>query len=132
MGPVDSNENITRYLFQKDQFNRQSQSLNPAAFIPSKKETPRSLSVFRTKDLTDRQIWDTGIEEVESKRDRSLKARGDTIVKKILDSNLSVVPETSQHERHADIINWPLEEHKILEIASKLALKATLHIKPIS
>lgn len=48
------------------------------AFMPHK----GSVSVFRTINLTEDEIWDIGINKIEATRSdgRSLKARGDTFV----------------------------------------------------
>ncbi|MFW6137801.1 MAG: hypothetical protein ACOC7U_01375 [Spirochaetota bacterium] len=123
MGPVQLNENTTRYLFQKGLFSKTKGIVKTGAFIPNEGK----VSVFRIKGLKEKQIWEIG-EKVGLSRKPSLKGRGDIIVNEIIDENLEVVPDTSTHERHADISGWPDDYSSQQLIASKLALKSSLHL----
>ena len=39
-------------------------------------------------------------------------------------SQLNVVPEKSRHSLHADVVGWPTEREKRIELAQMLAVKA--------
>jgi hypothetical protein len=123
--PADS-EPLSRFIFPKNHFHRQTMRPKPDAFLPS--GTPPQASVFRTIGLTSAEIWQIGL-EIGSVRGRTLRARADVFARAVLDTGLVVDPDDTP-PRHANIIGWPEEKHEQLMLATELAEAATLHIKP--
>lgn len=147
MGPIELNETVTRYLFSR-QFNKEKGRVKPAALLP--RELPKNIqkgslppevissgiatSVFRIALLKDKDIWDLGNEKVASKKQHSLKARADIIVKDIFEVNLNIAG-ISNHSLHASIYGWPNnseedEDGRNMAHAILLAKKCKLHINP--
>lgn len=132
---VAKSENVTRYVFDKDYFRRSPPK--PTArfqvFLPRNGET----SVFRIARLNDAEIWSLGNEQVARLRGRTIKARADITIQKVESvgvekgyTKLTVVPETSTHPLHANIVGWPEEESAIQMIAVELANHAELNFPP--
>jgi len=124
LGPIQPGEPITRYIFQKSFFNKEKMFVKTGAFMPNR---DNKTSVFRIKNYPENEIWTLG-EKIGVMRNRSLKARADKIVDEIFKTGLKIIQETSQYERHADIIGWPKEPEKQQLLASALARDAYLRL----
>ena len=122
-------EPITRYIFQKKHFSIENRRVKVGAFYPPPKNYPNEISVFRILGLLESEVWKLGDCEVASKRDKDIKARADVIVVDIIESNLSIEPDTKdQHDRHANII-LPDDDIASKESAAELSLRAKLVIR---
>jgi len=130
LGAVQEDEIISRYIFEKKHFKREQGIVHAAAFEPRKFQGRERLetSVFRVKELTNDENWNIG-DWVAKRRKPSLKARADLEVRLVTQIGLSVVPETSQHYRHADIADWKDDELENLNFQAELALVSTLKLK---
>lgn len=133
-GPaVAKDESVTRFVFDRDHI-RRSQPKPTAkfqVFLPRNGET----SVFRVSYLSDAEVWELGNDHVAKLRNRTIKARADIKVQQVESVgaekghvNLTVVPETSMHLLHANIVGWPEDEGAVQMIAVELANKAEVHV----
>lgn len=127
-------ENVTRYVFDKGYFRRSPPTAKFQVFMPLNGET----SVFRIARLSDVEVWSLGNEQVAKPRGRTIKARADITIQKVESvgvetghTKLTVVPETSTHLLHANIVGWPEEESAIQMIAVELANQAKLNLSPL-
>ncbi len=134
---IDSEERLTNYIFSKKWFSPQAQRVKVQAFRPrpSKTETPElQLSVYRTKECEESEIWHLGDKNVRDKRSDHRRppilARGDIIAKDAIDQQLHVVSSPNYHFLHADIVLWPIDKELCEMKAVELALKAVLYIRP--
>ena len=88
------------------------------------------VSVYRTLNLSEKEIWDIGHEYVAKPSNRNLYARGDITASAIRKTNLDIVPETNPHPLHANIVNWPLEKDGQKMLAVEIANTAKLAMPP--
>ena len=124
---VAASEQIARYILSKRHFNTAKRAVKYAAYLPAHNgET----SVYRTSGLTEEEIWAIGQEKVSKPSGRSLHARGDTSASVILKTGLAIIPETTPHPLHANIVNWPLEKDEQKMLALEIANEATLTLSP--
>ena len=123
MKPVDKNERLSRFLSSRSHYSSQKREVKFGAFIGPKDS--QDLSIFRTSTLSETAIWSIG-ENALRKSSRGLKARADLLAECVFDIGLEVVPETSDHPRHANIRPFPVEREQRQSIARELALKSTL------
>jgi len=91
--------------------------------------------VFRVSHLSDAEVWELGNDHVARLRNRTIKARADIKVQVVETVGvekgyvrLTVVPETSMHLLHANIVGWPEDESAVQMIAVALADKAEVHV----
>jgi hypothetical protein len=119
-------EPITRFIYSKRHFSIEKRTISTAAFDPK----PNSeLSVFRTRRLSQLQIWNLAEKHISPLRQpQRLKARGDLSISNVLNINLVFNPDTESHKRHAVILGWPDSRDEILELAAELANMALLYL----
>jgi len=126
-GEVEAAERISRYILSKRYFNAANRTVKYAAYLPAPNgET----SVYRTSSLPEEEIWKTGQEYVAKPSKRTLYARGDTTAAVILKTGLDVIPETTPHPLHANILNWPSEKDEKKMFAIEIVNEATLAVCP--
>ncbi len=118
-------ESVTRYIFSERHYAATKGRVKYPAFLPRNKEA----SVFRIINLSCKQILDIG-NYVAEESFRTLRARGDIVASDVFDEGLGIELDTEKHPLHANIIGWPLHQAKIKFLATKLADKAQLHLKP--
>ena len=118
---VASSEPLSRFIYQSNHFNANTKKINSSAFLPPPN---RELSVFRIFRLGDSEIWEIG----NTIRAKPTKARADVVAGKIQQAGLTVIPETSAHVRHANIVGWPETKHEQKVFAIKLSQAATLKL----
>ncbi len=120
-------EQITRYILSKSHYSKVNRTVKYAAYLPAPNgET----SVYRTSELAEADIWDIGQEYVAQPREKTLYAKGYTTASVIINTGLSVVPETTPHPLHANILSWPSEKHEQKMLALEIANQATLTLHP--
>lgn len=113
---IQDQEDLCRYIFSSNHVS--ATKVKYAAFLPDKNgET----SVFRISGCTENEIWDIGINHVAKLSGRILKARGDFAASHVRKSSLDVISETSRHDLHANLVNWPTERDEQKLIAIELA-----------
>jgi len=125
---ISDNEPLTKFLEDKKDYEVSSGILKISALYPSNKYG--TISVFRTLNSLAAQIWqiaDEFVAPIRKPKNGLYRARADLTASTIRRTGLKVEPETSEHERHADIVGWvtpPREigsEEAINEIREKKA-----------
>ncbi|WP_420263729.1 hypothetical protein [Candidatus Magnetominusculus dajiuhuensis] len=124
MVKVDTSENLTRFIFSKNDFRSSDEHVRYSAFMPP---SNKLLSVFRIFDLADPEVWELG-DKVGILRERTLLARADIKVSNVNDSGLDV-DANDDPPRHANIVGWPEEKSEIKLKAIELADRAQLHLR---
>ncbi len=127
MGPVDLSEILSRFILQRNWYRPSDNTVKYAAFMPNPKNG--ETSVFRTSNLSDKEIWLIGEREVAMKRGKPIIGRAEIVTAVVVSHNLKVVP-SEPPERHANIIGWPEEKSAQKLIAIKLAERAQFVKKP--
>ena len=97
---VYEGENISRFL-NSDGVSKQSGLVKPSAYQPPAKN--KKLSVYRTSDLSEDQIWHIGYEFVEKRSKRhnpKIVGRGDILAKEVVKTGLTIEPMPDPHEPH--------------------------------
>ena len=87
-------------------------------------------SVYRISNIPEKEIWDIGREYVAEPSKRTLYARGDTTAALITKTGLEIVPETTPHPLHANIVNRPLQKDEQKMLAVEMANQAKLVMPP--
>lgn len=125
--PIEDDENISRFLTQKNHY-RSSGRVHHSAFQLPRGE--KTLSTYRTKGLDELDIWNIAKKYVTNLRSDhpDVKARADITALFYRQSGLRVVPKPDPHPRHVNIEGWP-EEDARLELRIKLANNAELKLK---
>jgi len=120
---VDGDEIITRYINEKSKYAPFANRIKYNAMMPN---LNRETSVYRTTDLTDKEIWEIGERYVGQIQNKEILGRGDLVASFIYSKSLFVEPDTEVHRLHANIIGWPSEKSKIKLLAIELAASARL------
>ena len=127
-------EKVTRFICSSKQFASGSGTVNFRAFMPPKdNENPTlytvELSVCLISGLSDDEVWEIGIENVQSAA-RSLHARADLSGADVSKVGLKVVHDAQPYERHANLTPFPAEKLACQRIATKLARASQLVVRP--
>jgi hypothetical protein len=123
--PANSDDQTSRYIYSNNDFS--SNGVKHSAFVPPTAH-PNELSVCITSDLSEAEIWKLA----PTRRDKTIKARGDLIVSGIQEISdeqggfLQVLIDGIPHPRHANIKNLPLQKSLQRAVATELANKAKL------
>ena len=83
--------------------------------------------MFRTCGLSDAGIWKLGQLHVAGPTNRTLRARADLLASTIRKNHLRLDAD-DKPARHANIVDWPSDKAKRLQIAQQLAAKAMLEV----
>ena len=118
---VSPEEQITRYIYESNKYKTNPRAVHPRAFLP---EARNETSVCRITKLENEKIWSIG----SKLRGKSVKARADIPVAKIIEIRLKVRPAPLDHVRHAVIVGWPKEKHEHMMFATMIANVATLEL----
>ena len=132
MNSVSDQEDISRFLFRKDDFTESSGNIRWNKLMPvlCKQFDRLETSIFRTSTISqDKKIWElgdtfAGVEQTPVKAIAVLQAK--QIRNK---QNLDVIPETSTHLLHAVIVNWPEAKEGQIEICKELKKEAKLIVR---
>ena len=119
-------EKLTRFIFSRRHFSTEKKIVKYAAFIPP--PDSEDLSVFRISALFESEVWMIGRENVRG--ERTLRARADLLTEVVYENHLTVIPDTTPHELHANITPFPTDKIARDRIARKLALASQLVIMP--
>lgn len=124
---VQSTEVLSRWLFSSKLFNRSTLRVRSGAFTPQRSLRSGDLetSVYRTSGLTEHQIWPLA----QLRPGLTLHGRADLKANDVETTGLTVVPETSNHPRHANILGWSDDEADQLQKKTELARMARLLLK---
>ena len=112
-------ETLTRYITQRNHIRRFNNTVRHSAFLPNREG---KTSIFRTSNTTNEAIWDIGNRYVVPSRGPIL-GRADLTANIVIEKDLQIVPHEPP-EKHANIIGWPEEKSKQMQIAMELAAAA--------
>lgn len=126
---VAPSERISRFVLSKHQFKSSAGKIKHNAFMPP---TSGGLSVYRTQELNEDDIWSIGTDYVAAPQGKTVYARGDLLAGQILGAKLGIESVPRPHPRHADIVGWPQEKDEQKMCAVELANAATLRLPPNS
>lgn len=131
---LDLEECLSRFIVQKSHFSRMNQRVKVQAFKPTNPtpERPeRQLSVYRTDNCPEDEIWSIADEYVTKllPNKKPVLARGEFKCKVVLEQDLVVDPDGIPHPRHSNIVNWPEDESLWEAKALELSIKAQLHLR---
>ena len=124
---VTDDEQVTRYIFSRSHFSSKCGRVKYQAYLPAPNGKS---SVYRTSGLSDNEIWDIGQIHVANPTNRNLHAKGECKTKVFRNAGLDIVPDTVPHQRHANIVNWPSDKAKRLELAVEISNEAELTVSP--
>lgn len=140
---VSDDEPIARYLVRGKHYSPLKSEIKANAFRPPYKSP--ELSVYRIQELREPDVWEIADKFVAPALkgfDGSLDARADLLSVSVRKQRLDVVPDTTPHQRHANIVGWrnapsDLEDEEQKKearelwnsIAGELILDATLVIR---
>src|SRR5438105_1760555 len=98
------NEPLARFLVSRNQYSVEQGRVKANAFVP-----PDSLrlSVFRTRDLPEGDIWELGRRHVAEPRGKPLRGRAE-ILARDTDRQLAIEPDDTP-PRHATLTGWPTD-----------------------
>jgi hypothetical protein len=120
---VAASEQIARYILSKRYFKTTNRTVKYGAYLPAPNgET----SVYRISGLSEEEIWEIGQEYVANPSSRTLYARGDTPAYVIMKTGLTLVPETTPHPLHANIVKWPSDKDEQKMLALEIVNEAVL------
>ena len=125
---VELDEPLSRFVFSRNHlftFDGQTRA-RATAFLPA--PTTGTTSVFRTRDLSEAEVWAIGNDVLASRPGRSLHARADVAARVPLGLGLSVSP--SPPRGHADLAGWPAEKAHAHLLAQQLADAAKVYRNP--
>lgn len=123
---VPDNERISRYLFFKRWFARESRRVKPDAFVP---HPYIELSVSCTHGLAEEAVWEIGRNTAESRKDKPpLLGRGDLAAGHVRKQGL-LVARDDHPPFHANILGWPTDGKSAQRMkAVELAAESTLFL----
>ena len=122
---VSRDEKLTHFINDRDDYYKDTLKPKYRAFIPQTK-SPEEISVYRISSLIgeDSKVWEIGKKYV--KGPREIIARADFMADVVCKFNhkygLEVVPDTRDHELHANIKPIPLNKEDRDVILRELAL----------
>lgn len=116
---LSADDLLARHALEKSHY-RADGSVKPNAFRPA---PDGSTSVFNITDLLHDEIVDIGNQYVAEPQNRELKGWSEVRVQSVTDCGLNLDPDNNP-ERHVNIIGWPEERPKQLEIQLELSKKA--------
>ncbi len=123
---IDSQETIARFITSTRWYARSKNIVKPQAFMPP---PDHRLSVFRINDLSEREIWRIGSENVVGRmaQPRTMYGRADIKALTVMESSLQIDPD-NKPRRHASIIGWPEPKEEQKSLAQELAADASLRL----
>ena len=124
---VNPEEPLSRYILEKSYYRSSYNTVKPNAFMPPSGKG--DVSVYRTANLSNKDIWQIGMTYVAQKRGMPLLGRAELIAYDAIAKGLYVKPDPVPHPLHANISGFPIDNSvKARMIALELAARATLHL----
>ena len=124
---VNPEELLSRYILQKSYYSSRDKVVKHNAFMPPAGKD--DVSVYRTANLSNEDIWQIGKTYVAQKIGKPLLGRAELIADDAIAQGLYVKSDPTPHPRHANIGGYPIDNtEKIRMIAVELAVRATLYL----
>ena len=129
--PLSANEPLTRFVTDRDHFDKPPGKVHWRAFRPKSEES--ELSIARIHDLAIGEIWNLGQEMAGTPSGRTVVGRADFLLShvraaRLNSSALDVVPDEPPR-RHALIIGWPSDRDARKLLSMLLASDATQSVR---
>lgn len=122
---VGDDESIARFIFSSSHFAKGASRVKYGAYQPAKNG---EASVYRINELSINEVWDIGIEYVETDQ-RKIRAYAETKALDVIRQKLKVIPDTKVHFRHANIVAWPQAKDEVKMLAIEIANSSKLLVK---
>jgi len=119
---VVCSEELSRFVFSSKHIKKQEGVVKAAAFLPNSKG---KTSIFRKSRMLPEEYENKKI-VIAEKRELKLKAVALINASTVLNANLQIEPEESEHKWHADIISWPIDKDEQKLMAQVLANSSTI------
>lgn len=116
---VSPDEELSRFIFSSKELTSNG-VVKAAAFLPN---SSLKTSVFRKSRMSVEE-YNEKKEVVARVRAKPIKAVALLSVSSVLETNLQIEPEETEHKWHADLINWPENKEERKSIAQALAKAA--------
>ena len=126
--PIAEGERITRYITEKGKVRPSTGKPGYNAFMPP---SNLRLSVYRTEEMTDAEIWQVGDDFV-GRAEKPVLAKADLPARAYLSHQLTFDLDGTPHSRHANVVGWSIEHSLQKMIALQLAEASVLVYKPIA
>lgn len=122
MEEVTPTELLSRYICSKERkkYIQENGRLRSGLFKPAK---DRKMSVFRTSELEEDQIWELGDSYI-NRAGELIWGRSDLSLAIINEFMLELEVDDNP-PRHANVINWPEDDDERLLVSQKLAKRAS-------
>jgi hypothetical protein len=122
---VNPEEPLSRYILKKAYYRSSDNTVKHNAFMPPSGRD--DVSVYRTANLSNEDIWQIGMTYVAQKREMPLLGRAELIAYDAIAQGLYVKPDPVPHPRHANISGFPIDNSaKTRMIAVELAARSIL------
>lgn len=126
MTPDLESSEYARYLFSSSEYSARNARVKRGGLLPKIGE---GLSVYLIDGCDEKARWDLGDTYVAPQRQKPIRARAEIERSVFANQGLSITSKEPP-PRHRDILGWPQEQEKRLEIANELAFNARLVVKP--
>lgn len=123
---VQVNEPLSRFVLSKRLLKQSRSRVSPQVFAPSPKT--HTTSIYRVLGCPEKEIWAIGDRYVTDlhPQHKPVLGRANLTAEKVSDIGLQIIPCPRPHPRHADITEWPQEEHLALMKTTALANSSEL------
>jgi hypothetical protein len=123
---VQPHEPLSRFVLSKRLLKQSRSRVSPQVFAPSTKT--KITSIYRILGCSEEEIWAIGDRYVTDlhPEHKPVLARADLEAEKVTKIGLKIIPCPRPHPRHADVTEWPQEEHLALMKATALANSSVL------
>jgi hypothetical protein len=89
------------------------------------------LSTYRSSGIAANELWVVCATHVDSAdMSRVAKARGSCKAQVLTNAGLNLDPNGRPHDRHVDVIKWPIDKDALKALQQEIAAAMTLHLKP--
>ena len=111
---VQHNEELTSYVFRKDQIVRVTNSIHYSRLMPRRKHKNERLevSLCRSNELTESQVWNICSIHFDAHAPKPAIGRGVGTASSVFAENLAFDPDGKPYPQHANIIGWHDESDK--------------------
>ncbi len=114
---------LTRFAVEGGKLN--NSVVKPKLFEPNRQG---NLSVFRTGGLQQNEVKEIGLQVVEDNPNASRLHGWATIERDDVESTGLSVVDDDDPPRHSNVVGWPEERERVLELKQALASKAEPHL----
>jgi hypothetical protein len=132
IAPISQNEQVARFIYQKNDWSRQSSRPKPKVFLPMKEAGQWETSVCRVCAVSEQRIWEIANQARSPLR---VLACAELSANSVMTAGLftEAAPDfEANYPEHAVIVGWPDEKEKQMALAIELVSTAELVLTPSS